>query len=204
MQSDNIRLSEAPENTTSYYEHILRAIGLGLEALGVHAFDLEVDGNNYVVEGESDAKKIEKVAKASDSGNIFWNFRNKLKTQFSTQTPPRRFPASFVFLGMQFTPEDIDRLEREGQALGSPWEDVPDLHSLPQILWTVGAYVDHRAGRLLRVSKHNQTVTICYRSAIGSEQMEEFTESNLYDFWVHVYLRRRKLPGDVTTHTEER
>ena len=103
-------------------------------------------------------------------------------------------------------PKDLDRLEHQGQTLGSPWEDAPDLHSLPQILWTVGTYVDQKAGRLLRVSKHNQTVTIGYRKFIGSEQTEEFTESNLYDFWVHVYVQRRKPSGTrvVTTDSDKK
>ena len=203
VKSDSAQLPEASESTTSY-EHTLRAIGLGLEALGVQAFDLEVDDNKYIVEGESEAKKTDKVAKPSDSKNVFRNFWSDLKTQFSTPIPLKKSP--FVFLGMQFMPKDLDRLEHQGQTLGSPWEDAPDLHSLPQILWTVGVYVDHKAGRLLRISKHNQTVTIGYRKFIGSEQTEEFTASNLYDFWVHVYVQRRKPSGtrDVTTDSDKK
>jgi hypothetical protein len=201
VKSDSTQLPDASESTTSY-EHILRSIGLGLEALGVQAFDLEVDGNKYIVEGESEVKKTEIVAKPSDSKSVFRNFWSDLKTQFSTPLPPKKSP--FVFLGMQFTPKDLDRLEQQGETLGSPWEEAPDLHSLPQILWTVGAYVDHKGGRLLRVSKHNQTVTIGYRNFTGSEQTEEFTESNLYDFWVHVYVQRRKPSGAVTTDSDKK
>ena len=112
MKSDSAQLPEASESTTSY-EHTLRAIGLGLEALGVQAFDLEVDDNKYIVEGESEAKKTDKVAKPSDSKNVFRNFWSDLKTQFSTPIPLKKSP--FVFLGMQFMPKDLDRLEHQGK-----------------------------------------------------------------------------------------
>lgn len=100
-----------------------------------------------------------------------------------------------MFLGMQFTPDDIERMERQGHALESLWEDVPDFRRVSQILRTVGTYVNQKSGRLLRVSKQAQTVTLRYKDFSGSEHREEFTHANLYDFWVNVYLRKRKPAG---------
>jgi hypothetical protein len=96
---------------------------------------------------------------------------------------------------MQFTPDDIERMERQGHALESLWEDVPDFRRVSQILRTVGTYVNQKSGRLLRVSKQAQTVTLRYKDFSGSEHREEFTHENLYDFWVNVYLRKRKPAG---------
>jgi len=189
MALDSNTAPKTPANTTSY-EHILLSIGVGLEALGVQTFELKIDDNKYIVEGESETKKIETIDKPSASRNVAWNFWSHLKSQLAPRMPPKKFP--FVFLGMQFTPNDIERLERQGQALGSLWEDVPDFRRLPHILRTVGAYVDHKSGRLLRVSKHVQTVTLCYKDFSGREHGEEFTHANLYDFWVKVYLRKRE------------
>lgn len=99
-------------NKTTCYEQILRAIGQGLEVLSVQAFDLEVDGNNYVV---------------------------------------------------------------QGQTLRSGTEGSPNPHSLSQVLRMVGAYVDHKRGRLSKVSGRNQWVTIWSRGPTGGEHMERFT-----------------------------
>lgn len=179
-----------PKKTT-HYEQILRAIGQGLEALSVRAFDLEVDGNKYIIRGNSETFKKEKIPKASGSKHAIHNLWSKSQTQSSRRTPPGKFSSSFVFLGMQFTPEEIDRLERQGQALRFDWESSPNAQRLSQILRTVGAYVDHKGGRLLRVSRRNQWVTIWYRSPLGGERVEEFSRFNLYDLWVHMYKQRR-------------
>jgi hypothetical protein len=66
MALDSNTAPTTPQNVTSY-EHILPSIGLGLEALGVQAFDLKVDDNKYIVEGESEAKKPE-----SEVTPVFW------------------------------------------------------------------------------------------------------------------------------------
>ena len=187
---------KSPANTTSY-EHILLSIGVGLEALGVQGFDLNVDDHKYIVEGESEPKITESIDIPSASGNAVWNFFSRLKGQLSPRIARRKSP--FVFLGMQFTTNDIERLERHGRELGSLWEEVPDFRRLPQVLRTVGAYVDQKSGGLLRVSKHGPTVTFCYKDFSGSEHREEFTRANLYDFWINVYLRKRKpaSTGDI-------
>jgi len=199
MALDSNTAPTTPQNTT-LYEHVLPSIGLGLEALGVHTFDLKVDGNKYIVEGESEARKPETVNLPCASRNA-WNIWSKLKRQLSPRIPPKKSP--FVFLGMQFTPDDIERMERQGRALESLWEDVPDFRRVSQILRTVGTYVDQKSGRLLRVSKHPQTVSLCYTDFSGSEHTEEFTHANLYDFWVNTYLRKRNSPEtghSITPH----
>ena len=184
--------SEAPDAsaTPTSYEHILLSIGIGLDALGVQAFDLKVNDNKYIVEGESEPKKIEERPTPSASGNPVRNFWNRFKAQLSPGISGRKSP--FVFLGMQFTRNDIKRLDRQGRELGSLWEEVPDFRRMPQILRTIGAYVDQKSGCLLKVSRHVQTVTLCFKDVSGREHREEFAPANLYDFWVNVYLRKTK------------
>lgn len=196
------QLSIAPKIDTCY-EQILRAIGQALELLCVQAFDLEVDGDNYLVRGESETSKKRKVPETRSVKNALRNFWNKSPTQTSTRTARGNLSSSFVFLGMRFAQEDIDRLERQGQALRASWERSPNAHTLSQILRTVGAHVDHKRGRLLRVSKRSQWVTVCYKGPFGGERIERFTQSNLYDFWVHMYKQRKQPTGmrrNGTTH----
>jgi len=149
MPLDTNTPSTTSQNVASY-EHILPSIGLGLEALGVQAFDLKIDDNKYIVEGESEARKTETVDLPRASKRAAWNFWSHLKSQLSPRMPSKGSP--FVFVGMQFTQNDIERIERQGQGLEFLREDVPDFRRLPQVLRTVGTYVDQKSARLLRVS----------------------------------------------------
>ncbi|HEU4342009.1 MAG TPA: hypothetical protein VFU31_10595 [Candidatus Binatia bacterium] len=182
------QLSLAAEQATCY-EYVLRAIGQALEALDVRSFDIEVEGNNYIVQGRSETTQKPKVHKPATFKSILQNLRSLLQTPpAGNQSEKLSFP--FAFLGLRFTPEDIDRLQRHGEALRSNLEGSPDHHRLSQILRLIGAYVDHKGGSLLRVSFHQQSATVCYRPLFGGEQTEVFTSSNLYDFWVHLYKQR--------------
>jgi hypothetical protein len=56
----------------------------------------------------------------------------------------------------------------------------------------VGGYVDQKGGRLLRVTKAKEDITIEYESALRKPMTERFTVASLYDFWVKMYLRRKQ------------
>ena len=187
MKPDS-QLSLAAEKATCY-EYVLRAIGQALEALDVRSFDVEIDGNNYIVQGRSETTQKPKVPKPATFKGILQNFRNLLQTQ-PAGNRGEKLSSPFAFLGLRFRPEDIDRLQHRGEALRSNLEGSPDHHKLSQILRLVGAYIDHKGGSLIRVSFHQQSATVCYRARFGGEQTEVFTPSNLYDFWVHLYKQR--------------
>lgn len=180
-------------NKTICHEQILRAIGQGLEALGVEAFDLEVDNNNYDYVVHTYYKKPKR--ENPPTPNIFKEaiiyFRKKPKAQSATATPLGKPSSSCEILGLRFSQEEIDRLERQGYAKRSQKEGSPNAHSMSQILRTVGAYLDHKGGRLLRVSWSSPSVTLWHRNRFGVELLEQFTPTNLYDFWVHQYKRRK-------------
>ena len=194
MKSDASELSEVPKKTASY-EQILGAIGQLLEVLCVRAFDLELDGNKYIVRGESEKPKKEIILEVKGFKNAFQKFRHNSKVLSLTQSPRAKLSSSFVFSGLQFTQEDIDRFERQQHSSKSDSEVSPSPHSLSQILWTLGAHLDHKRGRLLGISSRNTQVTLRYRHPLGGEQIEEFTLSNLYDLWVHMYKQRKQPIG---------
>jgi len=136
-------------NTTekTYYEQILRAIGQGLEdELVEDHFDLEADGQNYVLRGSSSNLKHSKRLRDV--------FLNVCKT-FNTPTTHGR-PHSAKVLHLSFSEDDIDRLERAGQALSSNRRSLAKPHTLPQLVRTVGWYLDKKQARLLRLSKHGE------------------------------------------------
>ena len=194
--------------TTIQYEHILRAIGQGLEALSVETFDLQVANDTFLIEGAATQKESEKpnAAKLSAFKNAFLEICHISKNSATSETPAGKAGASSRSLHLQFTQNDIDRLERDGQALRSDWNASPLAHSLPQLLRTVGWYVDHTEARLHKLSKNGDTLTVSYTGSIGNAKIETFTLLQLYDMWVHLYKRRKgyiQIGREIFSHQNE-
>ena len=149
--------------TMIQYEHILRAIGQGLEALSVEAFDLQVANGTFLIQGAVTQKKSAKhAAQLSSFKKAFLEICHISKKSATSETPTGKAPASSRSLHLQFTQTDIDKLERDGQALRSDWNASPLAHSLPQLLRTVGWYVDHKQGRLQKSLKDGDSLTLSY------------------------------------------
>ena len=177
--------------TMIQYEHILRAIGQGLEALSVEAFDLQVANDTFLIQGAVTQKKPANAAKLSPFKKAFLEICHISKATATSETPAGEAAAPSRLVRLEFAEKDIDKLERDGQALRSDWNASPLAHSLPQLLRTVGWYVDHKQGRLHKLLKDGDSLTLSYLGPIGTEKTETFTLLQLYDMWVHLYKRRR-------------
>jgi hypothetical protein len=188
---------------TICYEHILRAIGQGLESLSLEAFDLEVVDDTFSIQGTPTRKEPEEspVAKLNSFKKAFLGICHTSKKPKPSATPSERVPGSSRTLRLQFTQADIDKLERDGQALRSDWERSPLSHSLPQVLRTVGWYVDHKKGQLQKISRNGETLSVSYTGWLGTEKVETLALMQIYDMWVHLYKRRKghiKIGPDVS------
>ncbi len=143
------------------YAKLLRAIGQALEELSFQTFKLESDGDDYLVQLRGVRPTWQRLL--------------------------GRYPAT---VQVRYTPEDIDRLEREGQARRRDPHGMPDPFSLPQIMRGVGTYVDSKCAQLLKVSRqHQNMVTVQYETDLGKEE-ERLMISDLYDIWLHMYKNR--------------
>lgn len=78
------------------------------------------------------------------------------------ETPARKAGGSSHSLRLQSTQNNVDKLEREGQALRSDWKASPLADSLPQLLRTAGWYLDHKEARLHEISNHGESLTVSY------------------------------------------
>ena len=185
------------------YEHILRAIGQGLESLSLEAFDLEVVGDTFSIQGTQTPKEPEKatIAPLNAFKKAFLSIYHTPKKFVPSETPAESVSGSSRSLRLQFTQADIDKLERDGQALRSDWERSPLSHSLPQVLRTVSWYVDHKKGQLQKISRNGETLSVSYTGWLGTEKVETFALMQIYDMWVHLYKRRKghiKIGPDVS------
>ena len=178
------------------YRRSLRAIGQGLEALCVEEFDLGAGNYRYVVHGYCKKIKTEEPPKPNLLKEAFLFLRRNSKTHASTRTPVRKVLSSFQFTGLRLTGRDIVRFERQGQAQSSDALGDVNQQSISQTLRLAGTYLDHKKSRLLKLSWHNQSLTLWRRDGFGVESKEFFTPANLYDLWVHQYKQRKAVDGD--------
>ena len=173
------------------YENILRAIGQGLEALEVKAFDLDVSDNHFIVSGEAKKPKSE-VAPQPDLKKSFFSLilhgTKNTAGQASGSKP-------FCFTGLRFTPSDVELLERKGEALqGKMKSSPPDPHSLSQALRTVGTYLDLHDYQLRKISWRDGNMTLWRLNKQGVESKGIWSPRTLYDQWVHQYKQRSPMP----------
>ncbi|HWO43051.1 MAG TPA: hypothetical protein VNO43_14720 [Candidatus Eisenbacteria bacterium] len=164
-------LGENSAVKSAHYSKTLRAIGCALDALRVEEFDLTSDGPNYVVQVKSQRKKPQGV-------------RTVLHRIFH-----RLSQNSASGLQLIYTPKEIDWLDHEAQLMREE-TGSPDPHSLPQALRSIGAYLEVKGARLLKISGRSGVFNVSYESAQHGRHTEDFTPAALYEWFVKGYLKR--------------
>ena len=177
-----------------HYERILRAIGQSLENIEVESFDVETADDQYLVAGESKKKNAAPLPDPVNTKSIFGFIRNiGMKN-----TAPATRSQTYRFSGLRFTAADIDLLDQKGKVLRAQNNDsTPNPNSLSQVLRTVGAYLDHKASRPLKLSWHQQSLSLWHVNVLGVEAKEVFTPPDLYNLWVHQFKKRLQPTGSA-------
>jgi hypothetical protein len=143
---------------TGSYSQTLRTIGQALDLLRLGTFQLICDGDDYVVRAQTETTALEEKD-SQESG--FLSPRSGLPGAYE------EVPVKPIASEVRFTPADIERLGREGQAeRGFPGR-VQRPNSLAQLLRAVGGYLDSKAASLLEISKQDRSVVIQYKTALG-------------------------------------
>lgn len=175
---------------TANYAHPLRTIGQDLEALRVESFEMERQGDDYLIRSKVEVPPPEDpLPESSKEKNLRSVLRKMLGRSVEPKEPPPSPPAP-VDLELRYTPQDIERLEREGRDRRRDPHRIPDTYSLPQILRAVGTYISRKGARLYGISMQNQSLTIQYEIGGGGKNTEVLTVSSMYDFCVHMYMHR--------------
>jgi hypothetical protein len=117
----------------------LRVIGQCLEVARLAEFELETDGENYIVESDFLTKTGE------------WILRHALRPdELSGESPS----PSAIDRVVRFTPVDVSRLDAQAQRQrrinASP--DTQAYRKLCQLLRTLGAHLDRTAANTFRIS----------------------------------------------------
>jgi hypothetical protein len=179
-------------NQPSEYAQLLRAIGQALEVLNFGDFEMAVAGRDFVVRGTAVASTEQARAQAIRERvrKFVWEAlpgaaASEAEIEFAMSTWPAQ-------LDLRYTAKDMNRLEQDGKAKRRSPAGVPDVAGLSQLLRTIGAYVGHKNGRLVKISRYGEALVIEYDTASGDTTEEMVTAGSLYDLWVELYLQRSR------------
>lgn len=155
-----------------------------LEALRIDSFILVFDNEDLVVRDKTPGRK--QITPRERALFAEWQV-----THTRPQDKEGVLKLAAGILEWRMTPQDIDRLEKEGRSRRRNPNLTPDIHSISQVLRVVGALVDHKNGKLLTVTKDDEKVTFEYELVSGKKVLEELGVPALYDLWVRLYRRQR-------------
>jgi hypothetical protein len=176
-------------NQPTEYAQLLRAIGQALEVLKFGTFAMEFTGGDFLVRGSATLSTEQEAARM---------IRDRVLKFVWEAIPGEEAPPEIEFamstwpaeLDLRYTSEDMDRLEQEGKAKRQNAAGVPDIASLSQLLRTIGAYVEKKNARLVKISRYGESLVIRYNTVGGERREETVSAASLYEFWVQLYLQR--------------
>lgn len=156
---------------TRSYDRLLRNIGQSLEAQRIATFELTQQGERFVVKGEPE--------KESSLLETLLNWQRRRRSAGHAES-------------LCYSGEDIDQLDRQGRAQRTRPGRLPDFHSLPNMLRTVGGYLDLKNAELMEIHKRPLSLTILSRNKDGHPDYEERTIASFYDLFVKLHQRRKR------------
>jgi hypothetical protein len=164
------------------YAQALGAIGRDLETFPIKKMDLElaqsvfsVRGRLAVLEGEPQSNAVQP----------------KLFSAFSKPRAIAPQPdAPLESIERRYTAADLERLLTESRSRPNA-DEQPDFYKLGAFLGVVGAYLDRKRARFLRLAKEDLQVTLHYETAHGDKITEEQSMSSFYDLFIYMYRHRR-------------
>jgi len=152
------------------YAQALRVVGQDLDALGVDSFELAKCGEDYIVWPAEFTRKP-----SAEKGFLSKITQKILAHDDSDKEIPNR---------LYFTPAEI--LWSDTQRRLKRQSDSPsDRRDLSFLLRVIGDYLDRKNPRQFTISCFNNSIMISY-----DHRQESLTSENLYDFGIHMYLRR--------------
>jgi hypothetical protein len=155
----------------------LRVIGQSLEVARLAAFELEKDGQYYVVRSDSLTQTRE------------WILQNALSENEFSERPTRQ-PTVKRSLG--FSPRDISRLDAEGQKRrrNQSSSHMQESSKLSQLLRTLGDHLDRTGVSAFHISWLPDSVSVDYQRPDGESDLRRFTPEKLQQLGLHTRFRR--------------
>jgi hypothetical protein len=156
------------------YGEVLRVIGQDLASLFPRTLEIETDGANFEVHGESHPNPFETVRES-----FLAKVWHRLFKQDSQLTQTETQPVSKKFSRI-YDPQEIEQIDRLNSEHRSGTSRRADSYSLAERLRTMGAIVDAKKGRFKRLSKQGDRLFVEYWDQQGQLQSARLTTVIMY------------------------
>jgi hypothetical protein len=180
-----------PMSEVTGYAQVLRAIGQALETLKLQSFEIEPAGEEFTVRGTI-APGGDAIGDGQVNRSQLRSIWGELPNHSRMGDGPARIDSSVTTTAVElrYTIKDVERLDYEGQMRRTDPNRIVEAGSLSQILRCIGAYLNQKRARLLKIAREGEAVLLEYETSLGSQLKESFALSDLYDMWVRMYLQR--------------
>ncbi len=155
---------------TPSYDQQLRNIGQSLESQRINAFELKYQDKCYVVKGDPE-QEVSLLATLRQ-----WQKRLRREGMISS---------------LSYAPQDLEQLEGQGRKRRIRPNRLPDFYALPNVLRTLGAYLEEKGAELIELHKSPLTLMLLYRNREGHPAVEERSIASFYDFFLKLHGRRK-------------
>ena len=159
------------------YAKSLRVIGQSLEVARVTTFELEKDGQDYLVRSDSLSETSE------------WILRNAVgESNFTEQSSHR----STINRPLRFTPYNISRLDshEQKQRQKHSSSQTQGSRKLSQLLRSLGDHLDRTTVGAFRILWNTDAVSVDYQEPDGRSDCRTFTPDKLQQLGLHTRFRR--------------
>jgi hypothetical protein len=181
--------SDQPWFDSRSYAMLFRPIGQMLDRLRIDSFAVVADEDGFLVRDKTRCRAQVTPRERAFLAALQRNHANGIDKADALRL------ATGV-LEWHVTPEDIERFEREGRAHRRAGDQTPDSHSISHVLRVIGSILDRRGAQIGSVLKDEQVVTLEYELPGGCAASERYDVPALYDFWVHMYMKRSGRSND--------
>jgi hypothetical protein len=179
LQNEIISVGGGLMSELTGYAQPLRAIGQALETLNIQSFEMEPVGDDFFVRGNVPVTSPQ--------------LRRTVWGQFPSENGEKGEDTEVKVdspVELLYELKDIERLEERGRARRINPHGTADPTSLSQVLRCIGAYLNQKRARLLKLSREAESVLVEYETSLGTNMKEMLSPSELYDLWVRMYLQR--------------
>jgi len=171
------------------YAQPLRAVGQALEILKMESFELEPDGDDFVVRGEVTVRGASPDPQNSESRSL--RFSRETEGTFPvSDVEVVATPAIGNQLDLCYTLKDVGRLEQTGRARRGEPPGITDAPSLSHDLRTIGAYLEEKPALLVKILKHEESVTVVYETLSGIRFEEKLDRATLREWETQTFIKR--------------
>ena len=183
LQNEIISVGGGLMSELTGYAQPLRAIGQALETLNIQSFEMEPVGDDFFVRGN-----VPVTSPSPQLRRTIWGefpSENGEKGEDNATEVKVDSPVELLY-----ELKDIERLEERGRARRINPHGTANPTSLSQVLRCIGAYLNQKRARLLKLSREAESVLVEYETSLGTHMKEMLSLSDLYDLWVRMYVQR--------------